>query len=101
MTFDPFSALTPAEISSLAAGLTITAVRIAMPVMAALFLVDLGMGLVARTVPQVQILFVAMPIKVVVGMVVLMAALPATGQILNVVIGNTLAGSSLRLLEAG
>jgi flagellar biosynthetic protein FliR len=99
-TFDPFAALTPAEISSLAAGLTITAVRIAMPVMAALFLVDLGMGLVARTVPQVQILFVAMPIKVVVGMVVLMAALPATGQILNAVIGNSLAGSSLRLLEA-
>jgi flagellar biosynthesis protein FliR len=58
------------------------------------------MGLVARTVPQVQILFVAMPIKVVVGMVVLMAALPATGQILNAVIGNSLAGSSLRLLEA-
>lgn len=99
-TFDPFSALTPTEVASLAAGLTITAVRIAMPVMAALFLVDLGMGLVARTVPQVQILFVAMPVKIAVGMIVLIAALPATGHILNTVIGSTLAGTSRQLLES-
>jgi flagellar biosynthesis protein FliR len=58
------------------------------------------MGLVARTVPQVQILFVAMPVKIAVGMIVLIAALPATGHILNAVIGSTLAGTSRQLLES-
>ncbi|WBL34993.1 flagellar biosynthetic protein FliR [Tepidiforma flava] len=45
-TFDPFS-LAPSGITSLVAGLTVTAVRIAMPVMAALLLTDVGMGIVA------------------------------------------------------
>jgi flagellar biosynthetic protein FliR len=98
-TFDPFSVISSGEVGALAAGLMVTAVRIAMPVMAALFLVDLGMGLVARTVPQVQVLFVAMPVKVGVGLVVLMAALPASAHLMSGVIGNTMAGTSMSLLR--
>lgn len=96
-TFDP-SAFQPAALAPLMAGLTITAVRIAMPVMAALFLTDLGMGFVARTVPQMQILVVGAPVKIGVGMLVLGASLPATMQILNGVINTTLTGSSQQLL---
>ncbi len=96
-TFDPF-ALSPSGITSLVAGLTITAVRIAMPVMAALLLTDVGMGIVARTVPQVQILIVGAPVKIGVGLLVLGAALPATMQLMNGVFGATLAGSSRVLL---
>ena len=69
-----------------------------MPVMAALFLTDLGMGFVARTVPQVQVLVVGAPVKVGVGFLVMAAALPATVQLMNGVIGNSLAGSSQQLL---
>jgi flagellar biosynthetic protein FliR len=98
-TFDPFSAISSGEVGALAAGLMITAVRIAMPVMAALFLVDLGMGLVARTVPQVQVLFVAMPVKVGVGLLVLMASLPASAHLMGGVIGNSMAGTSMSLLR--
>jgi flagellar biosynthetic protein FliR len=96
-TFDPFN-LQLAGLTSLFAGLTVTAVRIAMPVMAALFLTDLGLGFVARTVPQIQVLVVGAPVKIVVGVLVLAAALPATMTIMNGVINTQLAGSSQQLL---
>jgi flagellar biosynthetic protein FliR len=96
-TFDPFS-LKLAGMTGLMAGLTVTAVRIAMPVMAALFLTDLGMGFVARTVPQMQVLVVGAPIKIAVGFIVLAAALPATMTLMNGVINAQLAGSSQQLL---
>ncbi len=96
-SFDPFS-LQIAGITGLIAGLTVTAVRMAMPVMAALFLTDLGLGFVARTVPQVQVLVVGAPIKIVVGVVVLGAALPVTVAMMNTVINSQLAGSSQVLL---
>ena len=96
-TFDPFG-ISIGDIAPLATGLTLTAIRIAMPVMAALFLTDLGMGFVARTVPQVQVLVVGAPVKVGVGFLVMAAALPATVQLMNGVIGNSLAGSSQQLL---
>lgn len=96
-TFDPFR-LTPDGMTSLLAGLTVTAVRLAMPVMAALLLTDLGMGLASRTVPQMQVLIVGAPIKILVGILVLGASLPATVTLLNGVLGNSLAGSSRVLL---
>ncbi len=96
-TFDPLQ-LSSGALAPVAAGLMVTAVRVAMPVTAALFLTDLGMGFVARTMPQVNVLIVGMPVKVVVGMLVLVAALPATVQLMNGVIERSLAGSSLQLL---
>jgi flagellar biosynthetic protein FliR len=90
-TFDPFL-ITPDAMTSLLAGLTVTAVRLAMPVMAALILTDLGMGLASRTVPQMQVLIVGAPIKIVVGIVVLGAALPAKVTLLQGVLGSSLSG---------
>jgi len=102
-TFDPFgpTAFRADAIASFALGLMVTAVRIAMPIMAALFLVDLGMGFVARTAPQVQVLIVAMPIKIGVGLLVLMAALPASTQLMSNVFAGSFTGSSQRLLGVG
>lgn len=102
-TFDPFSptAFRADAIASFALGLMVTAVRIAMPIMAALFLVDLGMGFVARTAPQVQVLIVAMPVKIGVGLIVLMAALPASSQLMQGVFAGPFTGSSQRLLGVG
>ncbi len=39
-------------------------IRIALPVMAALFLTDLSLGLLARVAPQVQVFFLGLPLKV-------------------------------------
>ncbi|MFN0146805.1 MAG: flagellar biosynthetic protein FliR [Dehalococcoidia bacterium] len=98
-TFNPL-VLELSAISSLVAGLTITAVRIAMPVLVALFLTDVGMSFVARTVPQANILVVGFPVKIVVGLVVMAAALPATTALMTTVVEGPLTGSSLQLLGA-
>ncbi len=98
-SFDPFS-IPLAGIPALVAGMTITAVRIAMPVMGALFMADLGLGMVSRTVPQMNVMVVGAPIKIVVGVLVIGAALPASVHLMNAVIGNSLAGSSQQLLGA-
>lgn len=98
-TFNP-AALQASEISMLAAGLLVTAARVAMPVMVALFVTDVGMSFVARTIPQANILVVGAPVKIVVGMVVLMAALPATTALMQGVVGSSLTGSSMTLLGA-
>jgi flagellar biosynthetic protein FliR len=98
-SFDPLSMRAEA-LPVLMAGLTVTAVRIAMPVMAALFLADLGLGFVARTVPQANVLIVGLPIKIIVGLIVLIAALPATVQLMSGVINGALTGSSQQLLGA-
>lgn len=43
------------------------AVKIAAPIMVALFLVDLGLALVARAAPQMNVLFIGFPLKIGVG----------------------------------
>ncbi|MCC6381755.1 MAG: flagellar biosynthetic protein FliR [Dehalococcoidia bacterium] len=99
-TFNPLM-LQSGAIAGLVAGLFITAVRVALPVLAALFLTDVGMGFVARTVPQMNILVVGLPIKIGVGLIVLIAALPATTALMQTVVNGPLTGSSQRLLGAG
>ncbi|WP_407656290.1 flagellar biosynthetic protein FliR [Megalodesulfovibrio gigas] len=45
----------------------VLAVRIAAPIMVALFLVDLGLALVSRAAPQMNVLFIGFPLKIGVG----------------------------------
>ncbi len=96
-TFNPIT-LQADAIAGLAAGLLVTAVRVAMPVVAALFLTDVAMGFVARVMPQANVMIMGTPVKVGVGLVVLMAALPATAALMNGVIAGPLSGSGQRLL---
>lgn len=46
-------------------------IQIALPVMAALLLTDLALGLMARVAPQVQVFFLGLPLKVAVSLVAL------------------------------
>lgn len=51
------------------------AFQMAFPVVVCLFLVDLALGLVARTVPQINIFVVGFPLKIFVGFVVIILTL--------------------------
>ncbi len=51
--------------------------RLAAPVVAALMLGNVGLGILARTVPQLNILMVAFPVQIGLGLLVLAATLPA------------------------
>lgn len=55
------------EILSLSARMFVIAIKIAAPVMVALFMVEVALGLVARTSPQVHIMEFGFPIKIGVG----------------------------------
>jgi flagellar biosynthetic protein FliR/FlhB len=52
------------------------AVRIAIPVVIILIITDIVLGLVSRTVPQLNVMILGLPIKVLLGMFVFMLSLP-------------------------
>jgi flagellar biosynthetic protein FliR len=53
-------------------------VRFAMPVIVALLVVELAMGLISRTAPALNLMVVGVPLRVISGFLVLVAVLPAT-----------------------
>lgn len=70
--------------------LFVAAVRIALPVTGALLLTDLAMGLVARTVPQINILIEGFPIKITIGVLVLAASVPLLTSFMAAVFAQSL-----------
>jgi flagellar biosynthesis protein FliR len=65
-----------------AAGLFDVGVRIAAPVLVVLLLVNGALGILARTIPQLNVFAVGLPVNVGVGLVVLGASLPFTARFL-------------------
>lgn len=54
----------------------VLALRIASPVMGALFLASVALGIIARTVPQMNVFVVGLPAKIVIGIAVLVLMMP-------------------------
>jgi flagellar biosynthetic protein FliR len=65
------------------------AVRISIPVLSALFMVEAGLALLAKTVPQMNIFVVGFPLKIAVGLAVLGFSLPYFTYILAKAIAGT------------
>ncbi len=61
---------------SLSGNMFIIAIKVGAPVIVALLLTSAAFGLIARTVPQMNVFLVAMPLKIVVGLLFLAFALP-------------------------
>jgi len=70
------SALIAERLIAVTANLFVAAVRIALPVMGSLMLADGVLALVARVIPQMSIFFVALPLKVGLGLLTIGLALP-------------------------
>jgi flagellar biosynthesis protein FliR len=70
------------EAVKMAAGLFALGLRIAAPVMMVLLLATVGLGVIARTVPQLNVFVVGFPINVGAGLFVMGAALPFTVRLL-------------------
>jgi len=56
-------------------GMWVSAVKIGLPVVAALLVSDLALGIIARTVPQMNVFIVGLPVKIGVGFIILLAAI--------------------------
>ncbi len=63
-------------IIDLTAGVFVMAVQMAAPVITVLFLTSLALGIIARTVPQMNVFIVGFPLKIGVGVMMLMLSLP-------------------------
>lgn len=59
------------------------AFQMAIPVVGCLFLVDLALGIVSRTVPQVNVFIVGLPLKIFVSFFVLLLVLPIMFQMIE------------------
>jgi flagellar biosynthetic protein FliR len=57
-------------------GMFSLAVRIAVPVIVVLLIADLALSLIARTVPQLNVFILGFPLKIGLGLLVLIAILP-------------------------
>ncbi len=66
----------------------IIALKIGAPVIFALLMVSIGFGLIARTVPQINILIVGFPIKIAVGLIGIGLTLPIFTRMMGKIILN-------------
>jgi flagellar biosynthetic protein FliR len=64
------------KLIALSSEVFIIAIKISAPVVLALFLVSVALGVLARTVPQMNILVVGFPVQLAAGLGVLIASLP-------------------------
>jgi flagellar biosynthetic protein FliR len=71
------------------AGIFIIALKISLPVLVSLLLTDVALGILARTMPQMNIFVVGVPGKIIVGIFVLSLALPFYIGFLEVVFNGT------------
>ncbi|MEN6358118.1 MAG: flagellar biosynthetic protein FliR [Armatimonadota bacterium] len=71
-----FSPETGAGMMQIFGTIFLAALRIAAPVVGAIFLTDVALGILARTVPQLNVFVVGFPAKLTVGLVAMMAVLP-------------------------
>lgn len=65
-----------------------SALLIAAPIVVALFLVDLSLGIIAKSVPQFNIFVVGLPIKMIAGFLLLIVVMPAFLIILSNLFGK-------------
>lgn len=77
----------------------ILAVRVAAPVTAALLLAEIAMGFVGRTVPQLNVLSVGFSLRIVLGLIVTMAAMSDVGRLFFSYAGDAVIEGAATLQE--
>jgi len=66
----------------------VVGMRIGAPLIVSLLLTTLVIGLVARTVPQMNVFMVAMPVKIFIGLVFLAISLPMMARLMAVLFSD-------------
>jgi flagellar biosynthetic protein FliR len=61
----------------------VLSMRLSLPILATLLLADVGLGFVARTVPQMNVFVLGLPLKFVLGFFLLIAVLPMAVDLLH------------------
>jgi flagellar biosynthetic protein FliR len=69
--------------TQLVANVFALAIQLAMPVFGAIFVSDVGVGLLARTVPQINIFSIVFPVKIIFGFIILLLSIPFFGEAIS------------------
>lgn len=83
-----FSAELMQSIVEISKDIFIIAVKIGAPIITALLMTSIGFGLIARTVPQINILIVGFPLKIAIGLIGIGLTLPLFTKIMSRVFLN-------------
>ncbi|HEY8394641.1 MAG TPA: flagellar biosynthetic protein FliR [Thermaerobacter sp.] len=67
----------------MAGWMLVTALLLALPVLGVLFMVTLALSLLARAVPQMNVFFTGLPVKIAAGLLLLAMALPALAGVMG------------------
>lgn len=78
-----FSSFTMEFMLQLVSGTFITGIKLAAPLMAILFFLSVGLGLVARTVPQMNVFIVGFPLQIGIGLAMLAASMSFFSMAVN------------------
>lgn len=89
----------PLIIAKFTSGIFLTGMKVAMPVTFAILLTNVGLGILARTMPQLNIFVVGLPLQIVVGISILSMLLPFYVLFLDVLF-NEMYGNIRIALEA-
>ena len=87
----------PELITDLTAGVFLNGMKIAMPVTFAILLTNVGMGILARTMPQMNIFVVGIPLQLTIGTSMLSMVLPFYILFLDVIFNEMYANISIAL----
>jgi flagellar biosynthetic protein FliR len=77
------------DIVAASAGIFALAIRVSIPIMSALLMAEVGIALLAKTVPQMNIFVVGFPVKVMLGLAVLGFSIPYIGAVIIKAISAT------------
>ncbi len=70
-------------------GMFYLGMQIALPVIGTLFLIDVSLGIVAKTVPQMNVFIIGLPLKSLVGLIVLVVTFGLISLFIRVEVGRT------------
>lgn len=79
-------------------GTFVTALKISAPVIAAAFIVDVSLGVMAKTIPQMNVFVVGMPLKIIIGLLVLYITIPVFVDFADSLVG-TMDDQMLKFIE--
>ena len=90
--FGPLSLQNPgtlmSAILSLSKGIFVVAVKLSAPLAAVMFFTQIGLGIVVRTVPQINIFIVGFPVQIAVGLLFLGLCMPVFAYVLERLYGG-------------
>ena len=87
----------PLLMNDLTAGIFLNGMKIAMPVTFAILLTNVGLGILARTMPQMNIFVVGIPMQLMIGMSMVSMVLPFYILFLDVIFNEMYANISIAL----